>query len=276
MNRDSIENGDLGRRTITWMFKLTATLGALGVAVMMATAANAAEAKMKHPDFSGIWLGFAVQPSAGLGPRRPELSDKGKAMIQDFQDKYGKSHPESGAYCVPDGMPSMMTNGLAGYPIEFIQRPDRLVTISEDEMQVRRIFFDGRKQPEGYPPTRAGFSTAHWDGNTLVVETSNFLPWPSARWPRSSDAKITERISMTKRDKVAAKNAPFVTETPVGDDVLVDEMTIDDPVFTAPAKMTVYYQRAPDDDFLEYDCPRSLWQDALDAAVAARKGGAQK
>jgi hypothetical protein len=256
--------------------KQIAQAAALGAVLSLALTASATAADMKHPDFSGIWLAFSVQPSAGLGPARPALSDKGKAMIKAFQDKYGKTHPESGAFCVPDGMPSMMTAGLAGYPIEFIQRPDRLVTISEDEMQVRRIFFDGRKQPEGYPPTRAGFSVGHWEGDTLVVETSNFLDWPSARWPRSSEAKITERFSMTKRDKVAAKNAPFVIEKPIDDDVLEDEMVINDPVFTAPAKMTIYFQRQADDDFLEYDCPRALWQDALDAAVAARKGGAKK
>ena len=254
------------------MKRLTVTLSAFGLAAMLATAANAADGQMKHPDFSGIWLAFSVQPSAGLGPSRPELSDRGKAMIQEFQDKYGKDHPESGAYCVPDGMPSMMTSGLAGYPIEFVQRPDRVITISEIEMQVRRMFLDGREQPEGYPPTRAGFSVGHWEGATLVVETSNFLEWPSSRWPRSSDAVITERFSMTKRDKVAAKNAPFVTETPVNDDVLVDEMTINDPVFAASAKMTIYFQRQPDDDFLEYDCPVEVWQNALDAHVAGTKG----
>jgi hypothetical protein len=256
------------------MNRLSVSLTAFGLATMVAavaSVASAADAKMKHPDFSGIWLSFSVQPSAGLGPSRPELSDKGKAMLKAFDDQYGKAHPESGAYCVPDGMPAMMTNGLAGYPIEFIQRPDRLVTISEDEMQVRRIFFDGRKQPEGYPPTRAGYSLGHWEGDTLVVETSNFLDWPSARWPRSAEAHIAERFSMTKRDKVPFKNAPFVTEKPVNDDVLVDEMVVNDPVFTAPAKMTIYFQRAADDDFLEYDCPRSLWQDALDAAVASQK-----
>lgn len=84
---------------------------------------------------------------------------------------------------------------------------------------------------------------------------------------------MVERISMTKRDKIDVKNTPFIIEKPVNDDVMVDEITVYDPVFTKPAKITVYYQPVPYDDFLEYDCPRSLWQNALDAHLAKKKAG---
>ena len=263
---ESEKQPSFGNRVI----KLVAVLSMLGIGVAVAPGARAADAKMKHPDFTGVWLGFAALPPARLGVRAPDLSEKGKAMIKAFQDQYGADAPESGTYCVPDGMPSMMT-GLAGYPIQVIQRPDIMAMISENEMQLRRIFMDGRKQPEGYPPTRAGFSVGHWDGDALVIETRNFLEWPSKRWPRSNDAVMTERFTMTTRDKIDVKNTPFIIEKPVGDDVMVDEITVNDPVFVKPAKLTVYYQRASDDDFLEYDCPVSVWQDALDAHAAAKK-----
>ena len=264
-----------GRALLSRMVKLTAVLSVLGLAAAAGTGARAADAKMKHPDFTGVWLGFAALPPGGLGPKTPPISEKGKAMIRAFTDKYGKDAPESGAYCVPDGMPSMMT-GLAGYPLQVIQRHDIMAMISENEMQLRRIFLDGRDQPKGYPPTRAGFAVGHWEGDTLVIETKNFLDWPSRRWPRSSEATMVERISMTKRDKVDVKNTPFIIEKPLNDDVMVDEITVNDPVFTEPAKVTVYYQRAPDDDFLEYDCPVSVWQNMLDEQVAKQKGEGKK
>ena len=271
MKRSDNEKRSSGRALVNRMVKLTAMLSVLGLAVVAGPEARAVDAKMKHPDFTGVWLGFAALPAGGLGPKTPEFSEKGKAMVKAFTDKYGPGAPESGAYCVPDGMPSMMT-GLAGYPLQVIQRPGIIAMISENEMQLRRIFLDGRKEPKGYPPTRAGFSTGHWEGDTLVIETRNFLDWPSRRWPRSSEAKMVERISMTKRDKIDVKNTPFIIEKPLNDNVMVDEITVTDPVFTKPAKITVYYQQAPSDDFLEYDCPVSVWQNMLDEHLAKQKG----
>ncbi|HKJ73997.1 MAG TPA: hypothetical protein VKA19_07760 [Alphaproteobacteria bacterium] len=272
MRRNDNEKWLSGSAIMSRVAKCAAMLSVLGFVAAAGTPAKAADAKMKHPDFTGVWLGFAALPAGRLGPKRPELSAKGEAMIKTFQDKYGKDAPESGAYCVPDGMPAMMT-GLAGYPLQIVQRHDLMVMTSEDEMQLRRIFLDGRKQPKGYPPTRAGFSRGHWDGNTLVIDSTDFLDWPSQRWPRSHEAHMVERISMTKRDKIDVKNTPFIIEKPVNDDVMVDEITVYDPVFTKPAKITVYYQPVPYDDFLEYDCPRSLWQNALDAHLAKKKAG---
>ena len=264
-----------GRAFAGRMVKMTAILSVLGLAVVAGDQARAADTKMKHPDFTGVWLGFAALPAGRLGPATPPLSEKGKAMIKAFTDKYGKDAPESGAYCVPDGMPAMMT-GLAGYPLQVIQRHDIMAMTSENEMQLRRIFLDGRKQPEGYPPTRAGFSVGHWEGNTLVIETKNFLDWPSRRWPRSNAGVITERISMTTRDKINVKNTPFIIEKPLNDSVMIDEITVNDPVFTKPAKITVYYQRSSDDNFLEYDCPVSVWQNVLDEHVAKMKAEGKK
>ena len=168
-------------------------------------------------------------------------------------------------------MPAEMTS-LAGYPVEFVQKPNKLVTISEIENQVRRIYLDGRDHPSGYPATRSGHSVGHWEGDTLVIDSVNFLDWPSRRWPRSSEAHIVERIHKTTRSEIDVENTPFISEKPLNDDVLINEITIDDPVFTGPAKITVYYQPISDDATLEYDCPVSVWQDALDAHVAATKG----
>jgi hypothetical protein len=41
----------------------------------------------------------------------------------------------------------------------------------EWDHQMRRIYTDGRKMPDGYPPSYMGYSTGKWDGDTLVVET---------------------------------------------------------------------------------------------------------
>jgi hypothetical protein len=61
----------------------------------------------------------------------------------------------------------------------------------------RQIFIDGRPLPADMNPTWNGYSTAHWEGDTLVVQTAGFRDdlWiDTGGSPMSSAAKMTERI----------------------------------------------------------------------------------
>jgi hypothetical protein len=57
------------------------------------------------------------------------------------------------------------------YPFEILESEERLTFIYEFDSEVRRIFLDGREPPEFYPHSGMGFSTGHWEGSELVVET---------------------------------------------------------------------------------------------------------
>ena len=90
---------------------------------------------------------------------------------------------------------------------------------------LRELWIDGRKLPSGdaldsLGPSWFGISVAHWEGNTLVVESTGFdeRAWPDQYGhPLSFDAKITERY------------------TRVGPDTIDGTMTIDDPKnYTGP------------------------------------------
>ena len=49
-------------------------------------------------------------------------------------------------------------------------------------------------------------------------------------------------------------------------DTLVIELTVSDPtLYKGPQRITMYYERIPEDEFLEYDCAAGLWYQALDA-----------
>ena len=64
-------------------------------------------------------------------------------------------------------------------------------------MQYRQIYTDGRPLPDDPNPTWNGYSTAKWDGDTLVVQTIGFKDnlWLDARGNPLTDAgKLTERI----------------------------------------------------------------------------------
>jgi len=57
---------------------------------------------------------------------------------------------------------------------KFVQTPKLLVLINEYNASYRQIFMDGRPLPADPQPSWNGYSTARWDGDTLVVETNGF------------------------------------------------------------------------------------------------------
>ena len=54
-------------------------------------------------------------------------------------------------------------------PMELIQTPGRLAMMYEYPMDVRMIYLN-REHPKDPDPTFNGDSTAHWEGDTLVVD----------------------------------------------------------------------------------------------------------
>ena len=63
------------------------------------------------------------------------------------------------------------TLSTAPYPLEIVQRPERLTMIFDRLGDVRRVFLDGRARPNPLWPTWLGHSLGHWEGETLVIET---------------------------------------------------------------------------------------------------------
>ena len=218
------------------------------------------------PDLNGVWLALASAPPFVRGGPSP-LSENGEKLVNAFYAKYGDKFVEPGDYCVPPGMPSTMT-ALVGYPVEIIQGKDRITMLAELEMQVRRIYMDGRRVADDYPTTRMGYSIGSWDSNVLVIDTSLLNDSFLRQSPRGENTSIQERIYLTRRSQVTARPTPFITMQPISDDVLVDEITTTDPEFyKEPQKVTVYYQKIKDDATLEYDCAVDLWDQALEAAA---------
>ena len=59
------------------------------------------------------------------------------------------------------------------YGMEVMQTKDKITFFSELNDALRRVYLDGRKPTPAIldDPTYAGYSTGHWEGDTLVVET---------------------------------------------------------------------------------------------------------
>jgi hypothetical protein len=239
-----------------------ASLGSISACTPAPTATTATPPAAEHPDLSGVWMAFAVEnPDGG---RAPQYSPEGEAMLAEFAAQFS-SIPETGAWCYGTGMPSVMLSTVS-YPIEIVQHPSRLVMLAELEMQVRRVYLDGREHPEDFLPTGVGHSVGTWDGDTLVIDTTLLSEWNVRPWPRTEQTHIVERVYLTKLGAIAARSSGFVAsvEKPINDDVLVVELTLTDPIYAGPQRRTAYYQRMSDTATLEYACSAEHWLEQLE------------
>ena len=96
--------------------------------------------------------------------------------------------------------PPMMNAGYnSNYQI--VQAPGYVMILTEMIHDARVIPLDGRPQPPAGARQWTGISRGRWDGNTLVVETTNFNgknPFRGA----SENMKVTERFTRTADDSI--------------------------------------------------------------------------
>ena len=102
----------------------------------------------------------------------PEVVPKkpGAAKLRAERMKNG-TRPNPSVFCLPMGIP---VNNFLVEVVKFIQAPKEIVVIYEVDGSYRQIYTDGRPLPKDMSPSWLGYSTAHWDGDTLVVETEGF------------------------------------------------------------------------------------------------------
>jgi hypothetical protein len=152
-------------------------------------AANAATAT----SIAGTWFspslgGFRVPPAV--------VTDKGKAEM-------AKAGPTTTTQkdCIPIGEPFVMF-----YPVAntITVAKDR-VTLKVDWMDTERVvYLDGRAHPPATQTFLHGHSTGKWEGDTLVIETTNFKEHEnglSTSLPSSTQKKLIERLSVAPDGK---------------------------------------------------------------------------
>jgi hypothetical protein len=126
------------------------------------------------PDLSGIWEAedqtYFFDLAAGLKPEDVVLTPWARALQKQREERDHVDDPL--ALCLPHGVPRVNTNGL--FPFKIIQTPAVIVILYEQLGLFRQVFMDGRKLGDDPNPSWLGYSTGHWDGDTLVVDTSGF------------------------------------------------------------------------------------------------------
>jgi hypothetical protein len=177
-----------------------------------------------HPDLSGLWESWGRSRPGRAESRRleadglPREAEPGAPPLASYFDLGAnidgglpyldwarelrdaraannmKDSPD--AHCLP---PGVMQLHMHPQPRKIVQLPQLIVMMWEGNGGLRQIFMDGRPLPDNDPqPWYYGYSIGHWDGDTLVVETTGFRDdgWLDVYGsPLTSKGKITERFT---------------------------------------------------------------------------------
>jgi len=190
------------------------------------------------PDFSGLWQpnagGYQMDITADLSGNEflPWAAALTKQRIADFD--FATKNPV--ALCLPPGPAVRAMMAM----VKIVQTRSLIVMLYESGILDRQVFVDGRMLPEDPNPTWMGYSIAHWDADTLVVESTGFndKTWLDLTGhPHTEELRVTERF--TRRD--------------FGHVQL--QMTIDDQrAYTRPFTVPVDLQFVADTELLEEVC----------------------
>ena len=173
--------------------------------------------------------------------------------------------------CITRGIVGSVMPVVYGNGNRIVQAPGMVVISYEMVHDTRVIYTDGRPHPASRLRQWLGDSRGHWEGNTLVIETTNFTDQTSIGGGNgnglrhSTEMRLTERISRIDKDELRY------------------EVRVDDPkTYTGPFTLSLPLTSPPGYELLPYEChegnymlPHSLSAEREeDAAIEAdRKKG---
>ena len=219
------------------------------------------------PDLSGIWQlgggGGGRGRGAGAGAAAPqpppdpnaipnsqffEVAGRGYALpLQPWAAELKKkrmadnSKDNPDVWCLPIGL---MQYHNHPQPRQIVQTKNLTLITYESNYGLRYIYTDGRPAPNNDPqPWWFGYSRGWWEGDTLVVETTNFRGDERAGWLDVNGSPYTDALKMTER----FRRPNFGT--------LEIDITIDDPkAYTKPFTVRVNQRLMVDSEMIEFIC----------------------
>jgi len=209
------------------------------------------------PDFTGLWLTASTncarqdpdslvcgselpmgREGINMGatlpgglPYQPWLAD----LVKKRTANNAKDDPH--VACLPD---TFLRAYSLPHLLKFVQTPGLLVMLDEMNANYRQVFVDGRPLPVDPVPSWQGYSSAKWEGDTLVVSSAGFRDDIWIDWNGSvigSTAKVQERIRRPDYGHL---------------DV---QVTVDDPkAYTKPWTVTLHQRLALNTELVDEIC----------------------
>lgn len=213
------------------------------------------------PDFSGLWqaLGSAhwnIEPSAAKAGPDWKFGALGAipatlGVVQDGELPYTPSGLAQKQVNQADWlaldplvkcyMPGVPRANMLPFPFQIVQGTDNVVMAYEFASAMRIVYMD---QPDfdGPVPAWMGHSRGHWEGDTLVIRVTDFMPYT---WFDHAGNHHSDQLEVIER------------YTPAGPNMIMYEAEIRDPqTYTRPWKMSfpLYRRMETNAQLLEFKC----------------------
>ena len=182
-----------------------------------------------------------TRPSNGRIPPLTPEAERARQQERDARSHFGQyDHPELRplaercltSYGSPGG-PPMLPNGGYNSNYTIVQTPDHVMIMTEMVHDVRVIHIGSGPKLPPHVRTWFGDSWGRWEGDVLVVETTNIHPLQPYSSP---DMRVIERFSR------------------MSEDAILYEFTVDDPAtYVEPWGGQIPMTRMPD-QLYEYAC----------------------
>jgi hypothetical protein len=179
---------------------------------------------------------FVVDPPDGHIPYQPWAKDLQHRLEATYENPTRPEHIDTQTRCLVPGIPR-----LYYFPtFRIIQQPGSVVFVWDEYHNYRVIPLDGRPHPASNVKLWMGDGRGHWEGTTLVVDTTNL------------NAKSRPDVI----GDFSSENAHLVERFIFNDAAsMTYEATITDPtVFTRPWTLRIPQRRMADDEFWEFAC----------------------
>lgn len=169
-----------------------------------------------------------IDPPDKKLPWRPEQDAKRRDFLLHMNPPVSLGHVELNARCA---LPGLLQGEDNNNPYQFVQRAGEVVQLYDYNHTSRVIHLDGRPHVGKNIRLFMGDSIGHWEGNTLIVDTTNF----------------NGKVAYSREIPYLSEQLHTVERFTVNADGVIDyEVTIDDPVqFTKPWKIAGFFARAP-------------------------------
>jgi hypothetical protein len=179
-----------------------------------------------------------VDPEDKKLPWRPEEDVKRRDFLLHMNPPADLRHVELNARCA---LPGLFQGEDNNNPWQIFQRPGEVVLLYDYNHTSRTIHLDGRPHIGKDIRLFMGDSIGHWEGNVLIVDTTNFNDRTSysREIPYLSDALHTiERFTITDANTIDYE-------------ITVDDMKL----FTKSWKVAGFFSRVPKDvQSMEFAC----------------------
>ena len=188
---------------------------------------------------------MVVDPPTGRVPLRPAAEERRDYLVANRSDTFDNMSVYS--RCITRGIPGALIPNFYNAGNLILQTPGYVVILTEMIGEARFIPLDDRPPIDPTIGLWMGDSRGRWEGETLVVETTNFTEkgWitPNQNAGRMHGVPVTRGLRVVERF------------TRVSEDVIDWRATVEDPeVYTAPWTLELPLTRDPAYDLYEYAC----------------------